>query len=80
MFKHFGFIGPKNFKIIWFSKLSTLRVPDEGDSLRVPDEGVPDEGDSLRVPDEDDSLRVPDEDDSRNTLCVLRFNRLNWDI
>jgi hypothetical protein len=25
-------------------------------------------------------LRVPDEDGSRNTLCVLRFNRLNWDI
>jgi hypothetical protein len=30
MFKPFGFIGPKDFQIIWLSNLSTLSVPDEG--------------------------------------------------
>jgi hypothetical protein len=29
MFKPFGFIGPKDFQIIWLSNLSTLSVPDK---------------------------------------------------
>ena len=42
MFKPFGLHASKVFfifLIIWFSNLSTLRVPDEGYSSNVPDEG-----------------------------------------
>ena len=35
LFKPFGLLAPKTFKIIWFSNLSTLSVPDEGDSRNV---------------------------------------------
>ena len=30
LFRPFGLLVPKTFKIIWFSNLSTLSVPDEG--------------------------------------------------
>jgi len=30
LFRPFGFIAPKHFKIIWLSNLSTVSVPDEG--------------------------------------------------
>jgi len=30
VFRHFGFLARKLFKIIWFANLSTLGVSDEG--------------------------------------------------
>jgi hypothetical protein len=30
MFKPLGCIAPKHFQIVWFSNLSILNVPDEG--------------------------------------------------
>jgi hypothetical protein len=35
LFKPFGLLAPKTFKIIWFSNLSTLSIPDEGYSRNV---------------------------------------------
>ena len=68
LFRPFGLLPPKDFKIIWLSNLFTMNVPDEGYSnlftMNVPDEGysnlftmnLPDEGYSnlftMNVPDE----------------------------
>jgi len=35
LFKPFGLLAPKTFKIIWFSNLSTLSIPDEVYSRNV---------------------------------------------
>jgi hypothetical protein len=39
LFRVFGFLAHKDFKIIWLSNILALIVPDEGYSRNVPAEG-----------------------------------------
>ena len=65
LFRPFGCIAPKHFKLFSFPILRFITSPDEGYYSNVPDEdyysNVPDEGYYNNVPDEGYYSNVPDE-------------------
>ena len=68
LFRPFGCIAPKHFKLFSFPILRFITSPDEGYYSNVPDEDY-----YSNVPDEGYYNNVPDEGYYSNASCVLNL-------